>query len=112
MLPRLISFLLGAALFVSAFFFQPRGSATFVHDLVAGLVVAAVAVVAMFRPRVRYLNTALSFWLFFSTYLFNRMSHFYWTVGIGTVLFITSLAAGQSRRLDDGLLPTAGASRS
>ena len=107
MLPRSISILLGAALVVSAFVWEPRGSPVFVHDLVAGLLVAAIAMVAMAQPRVRYANTALSFWLFFSTYLFNRMPHFYWTVGIGVLLFLSSLAAGQSRRLDDGLWPTA-----
>jgi len=112
MLPRVISILLGAALFGSAFVWEPRGSPAFVHDLVAGLLVVAIAVAAMAWPRVRYANTAMSFWLFFSTYLFNRMPHFYWTVGVGTLLFISSLAAGQSRRLDDGLWPTARASHS
>ena len=113
MLPRAISILLGAALFGSAWVWEPRGSPAFVHDLVAGLLVIAIAAAAMARPRIRFANTAIAFWLFFSTYLFNRMPHFYWTVGIGTLLFISSLAAGQSpRRLDDGLLPTVAASRS
>jgi len=62
MLPRVISILLGAALFGSAFVWEPRGSPAFVHDLVAGLLVVAIAVAAMAWPRVRYANTAMSFW--------------------------------------------------
>jgi hypothetical protein len=97
MLPRLISILLGGALVFSAFWYEPRGTPVFVHDLLIGALVVAIALLAVFVPRARFANTFLALWLFFSTSLFNQMPHFYWTVGVGTLLFISSLASGPAR---------------
>ena len=94
MLPRLISFVLGGALIFSAFASMPRGSPVFTHDLVAGIVVAVIALVSDWVPRVSYANTAIAAWIFVSTAAFNDVSHFHWTTLIGLGLFIASLGAG------------------
>jgi hypothetical protein len=91
MVPRLLSMLLGATLMLAASWVEPRHSPAFLHDLVAGALVIACAAAAVRIPVVRFANTALSLWLFFSTNLFDRMAHFYVTIGIGILLFITSL---------------------
>jgi hypothetical protein len=94
MFPRLISFLLGGALIFSAFASHSTGSPVFTHDLVAGIVVALIALVSDWVPRASYANTAIATWIFVSTAAFNDVRHFHWTVLIGGALFIASLGAG------------------
>ena len=94
MLPRLVSFLLGGVLIFAAFASQSYGSPVFTHDLVAGIVVAVIALVSDYIPRVSYVNTAIAVWIFLSTSAFNDVRHFHWTVLIGVALFLSSLGAG------------------
>jgi len=94
MLPRFISFLLGGALIFSAFASMPPGSPVFTHNVVAGIVVAVIALVSDWVPRVSYANTAIAAWIFVSTAAFNDVSHFHWTTLIGLALFVASLGAG------------------
>jgi uncharacterized membrane protein HdeD (DUF308 family) len=96
MIARLLSALVGAALCASAFL-EPRGSVAFWHDLIAGVLVAVIALLSFRFTRLRYLNTAFSVWLFFSGALLPRMSHFYATVGAGTLVFIFSLVPTSDR---------------
>jgi hypothetical protein len=96
MVARLASFLLGGALIFSAFASMPPGSPAFTHDLVAGIVVAVIALVSDWVPRASYANTAIAMWIFVSTAAFNDVSHFHWTTLIGLGLFVASLGAGQA----------------
>jgi len=93
MLPRLVSFLLGGALIFAAFASQSYGSPVFTHDLLAGILVAVIALVSDYVPRASFANTGIAVWLFVSTAAFNDVRHFHWTVLIGVGLFLASLGA-------------------
>ncbi|HUM10021.1 MAG TPA: hypothetical protein VLT82_03625 [Myxococcaceae bacterium] len=90
MIARVLSVLLGAAVFASAFLLPP-GSAVFWHDLLLGALVAVVSVMAIWAPRLRFLNLAVAVWLFWSGAVLPNIDHFHVTVLAATLIFILSL---------------------
>jgi len=98
--PRIVNVILGAWLFISAFIWthsQPQMTNTWV----VGILAVIFALISMYvRPQARYLNTALSIWLFISAWALP-------TVSMGTVwnncivailMFIVSLVPGRTER--------------
>ncbi len=89
MIARVLSVLLGAAVFASAFL-QPTRSTVFWHDLLLGGLVAVFSVMSIWIPRLRFLNAVAAVWLFWSGALLPNIGHFYVTVVAGTLIFILS----------------------
>ena len=96
MIARVVTLLLGLGIAGTAFW-EPAGSAVFRHDLILGLVIAAVAVVAMAVPGASYLNTALALWMFFSGIIYPVAPHIYVGIIGGTLVFIFSLVPTSDR---------------
>ena len=71
--PRALNVTLGAWLIVSAFVW-PHARWQFINTLVPGALVIAFALAACAAPRVRYLNTALSAYLFVSAWCYPAMT--------------------------------------
>jgi hypothetical protein len=94
MIARLLSALIGAAVFASAFL-APQGSAVFWHDAALGALITTVAVVGMWVPKLRYVDTAAAMWLFLSGTFLPNIDHFHVTVIAGTLLFILSLVPNE-----------------
>lgn len=64
---RVANIILGAWLFASAFVW-PHAQASRVHTWIAGLLMVVIGAGALWlQPLMRYLNTVLSFWLFFTS---------------------------------------------
>jgi hypothetical protein len=61
--PRVINFLVGIWLIASAFAW-PHGDAARSNTWIVGILIAIVAIGAMFQPVIRYANTLLAVWLF------------------------------------------------
>lgn len=97
---------LGTWLFVSAFFWQ-HSRPEFLNAWLVGLLVTAFATASMWVPPLRYVNTALSAWLFVSSWVLPRVSEGtfwnHWLVAIG--IFIASLIPSES--LSDKSTPIA-----
>ncbi len=89
MIARVLGALLGAAVFASAFLL-PTGSAVFWHDLLLGALIAVISVMAIWAPRLRFLNVALAVWLFWSGAVLPNIDHFHVTVLAATLIFILS----------------------
>jgi hypothetical protein len=89
MIARVLSVLLGVAVFASAFLL-PAGSAVFWHDLLLGGLIAVVSVMAIWAPRLRFINVALAVWLFWSGAVLPNIDHFHVTVLAATIIFILS----------------------
>lgn len=64
---------LGAWLVVSAFLW-PHSQQQFTNAWLVGLLVAAVALLGVWVPSVRYVNTVLAVWLFVSSWILPRAS--------------------------------------
>lgn len=96
MIARMVNLLLGLALAGTACW-EPRGSTVFWHDLVIGLVVAGVALVAMAARGVNFLNTALALWLFLSGLIMPVVPHVYVGIVAGVLIFIFSLVSTDDR---------------
>jgi hypothetical protein len=64
--PLWVSLLIGVWLFVSAFVW-PHALGERTNTWILGVLIAAVSLLAMSVPRVRFLNTVLAIWLFFAT---------------------------------------------
>ncbi len=90
MIARVVTLLLGLGLAGTAFW-EPRGSTVFWHDLVIGLAIAGVSVVAMVVRGANYLGTALALWTFFSGLIMPVVPHVYVGLVGGTLVFIFSL---------------------
>ena len=69
----------------------------FWHDLVIGLVVAGVALVAMAARGVNFLNTGLAVWMFFSGLIMPVVPHVYVGIVAGTLIFTFSLVSTDDR---------------
>ncbi len=96
MLARVIGVLLGLGIAWSSVW-EPPGSAVLTHDLVLGLVIAAVALVGLAVRGVNYVNTALALWMFFSGILFPVVPHIYVGIVGGTLLVVSSLVSRDDR---------------
>ncbi len=96
MIARIVNLLLGLALAATACW-EPRGSTVFWHDLVIGLTVAGVALVAMAVRGVNFLNTALALWMFFSGLIMPVVPHVYVGIISGALIFTFSLVSSDDR---------------
>jgi hypothetical protein len=94
MIARLLSALIGAGVVASAFL-TPPGSVLFWHNAALGALITIVAVVGMWVPRLRYVDTAAALWLFISGAILPNIDHFHVSVIAGTVLFILSLVPNE-----------------
>ncbi len=95
---RGIQILLGVWLFISAFIW-PHTMAQRTNAWICGLIAIAFAVIAMREPRARWVNTALSIWLFLSTIAMPRVSvGTVWNgIIVAVAMFVISLTAGTWR---------------
>jgi len=96
MIARVVTLLLGLGIAGTAAW-EPAGSAVFRHDLVIGLVIAAVAVAAIAVRGANYVNTALALWMFFSGIIYPVVPHIYVGIVGGTLVFIFSLVPTSDR---------------
>jgi hypothetical protein len=64
--PRIVNIILGVWLFISAFTWM-HTPAQLTNTWIVGVLSAAIAALALADSRLRYANTALAIWLFFST---------------------------------------------
>ncbi len=70
---RAANVILGLWLVLSTFLWEHSpGSRT--NTLVVGTAIAAIGLVGMVAPRIRFMNTAAGAWLFFSTFWFNHLT--------------------------------------
>jgi hypothetical protein len=70
---RILNIALGAWLFISTFLWRhsaPQATVTWI----TGLVIVAVALIALTTPAVRYLNVALGIWLIISAFSFAHIA--------------------------------------
>ncbi|HSD22287.1 MAG TPA: hypothetical protein VLC54_19715 [Anaeromyxobacter sp.] len=67
---RAVNIALGLWLFASTFLLDRAGNAGF-NTLLVGLFVAAIALIALYAPGLRFLNTGLAAWLLVSTIWFG-----------------------------------------
>lgn len=70
---RYLNIALGAWLFISTFLWRHSAQQSTV-TWVTGLVIIAVALIALTTPAVRYVNVALGIWLIVSAFSFPRVS--------------------------------------
>jgi hypothetical protein len=91
---RAVNVLLGLWLIFSTFLWEHSpGSRT--NTLVVGIAVAAIGIVGMVAPRIRFANTAAATWLFFSTFWLNGVtSGIAWhNAVVAFAVFVVSLLA-------------------
>ncbi len=96
MIARFINLLLGLAL-AGTSVWEPRGSTVFWHDLVLGLVVAALSLLGMVSNAANVLTAAVALWMFFSGLILPVLPHVYVCVISGTLIFIFSLVSTSDR---------------
>lgn len=98
MTARIVSVILGAWLFLSAFLW-PHGSVQLTNTWVCGVLAVAFALIAMRLEEARFLNTALSIWLFISAFALPVLSAgTIWNNAIVAIgLFVASLAPNERR---------------
>lgn len=95
---RIFSLALGAWLFVSSWLWVGARHAARLNGIICGLLVVAISALSFVRrPVVKYLDTLLALWLFFSGFVFSRgagySEGFVWNVFfVAFFLFIASLA--------------------
>ncbi|MGE5187221.1 MAG: SPW repeat protein [Acidobacteriota bacterium] len=89
---RWINIIAGAWLFVSAFVWPHTMSMQTNTWIVGGLIFVA-AIIAVFAPTVRFANTVLAIWLFFSTFfIVHTNTGTVWNnVIVAIVVFVLSL---------------------
>lgn len=104
---RGVNVALGVWLFVSAFIW-PHSYAQFTNSWIVGVLVAAVAVIAMWAPPARYLNAALGVWLFISAFALPSVSSAtVWNhVIVGIAIFAASLMSTTTRVRTSPTTPT------
>ena len=96
MAARVTTFVLGIWLFVSSFLWPMREAAK-LNGLVVGALVAAFAAASIWKPAVKYANTALGVWLFFTAFAFSGTSGTVWNQNVVAMLVtILSLAPVES----------------
>ena len=71
--PRALNVVLGTWLVISAFAW-PHARWQLINTLASGILVVVFALTACVAPRVRYLNTVLSAYLFISTWLYPALT--------------------------------------
>ncbi len=93
--PRWISLIVGVWLFISAFAW-PHAASAQTNTWILGVLIAVVAIWAMFYPPVRWVNTILAVWLFISTFFFPHVTNgTVWNNAIcAVIVFFASLAPG------------------
>jgi hypothetical protein len=69
--PRWVSHVIGAWVFISAFVW-PHTLGEQTDTWILGSLIFLVSIWAMYEPRVRFVNTALSTWLFFATLIIGH----------------------------------------
>ena len=94
MIARVVTFLLGIAIAATSVW-EPRDAA--LHDLVVGLAIAVLSLVAIGVRGVNYLVTALGLWMFFSGMIFPVVPHIYVGLVTGTLVFVFSLVPSSDR---------------
>lgn len=70
---RILNFLLGVWLFISAFIW-PHTAGERLDTWIIGIWIAVFSLVAMSQPSARWLNTLAAIWLFFSTLAITNTS--------------------------------------
>ena len=90
---RYLNIIVGLWLFISAFVW-PHSAAQFTNTWIMGIIVAAVAAIALAWPAIRYLNTLAGAWLIISAFAMpavtsgTRWNNFI----VGVVVVVLSLA--------------------
>lgn len=79
-----MNILLGALLVASGFLW-PNGPAVKASLVATGIASMGIAIAALFYPVLRYVNTALSIWLFVSALVLPHVS----TASISTTIFLS-----------------------
>ena len=94
---RYLNILAGAWLFISAFLWTDNASWR-MNSWAVGALIMVFAAIAILVPAARFINTALSLWLFFSTLtFFQLMGAALWNnLIVATLVFITSLVPGNA----------------
>lgn len=97
---RALNVLLGAWLFISAFVW-PHDTAQFTNSWILGVVCVAAGFIAMSVDKMRYLNTALSVWLFLSVFLLGTQSEATrWSnILVAVGIFVLSLTPSERLQL-------------
>jgi hypothetical protein len=103
---RIVSLVLGAWLFVSAFLWH-HSPEQFTNTWIVGLVSVILTLIAMSVPAVRYLNSALMVWLFISAWaLPSESGATIWNnTVVAIVLFIVSLLGAAPAQLEPASTP-------
>jgi SPW repeat-containing protein len=92
MAARYVNIVVGAWLFISAFIWQ-HSNVSRTNTWIVGALAVIFAVIALRTPVVRFLNTALAVWLFFSTLAFFHVSGgtLWNNLIVAAIMFIASL---------------------
>jgi len=94
MIARVVTLLLGLAI-AGTSVWEPRDVA--LHDVVVGLAIAILSVVAMAVRGVNYVITALGLWMFFSGMIYPVVPHIYIGLVGGALVFVFSLVPSSDR---------------
>ena len=94
MIARVVTFFLGIAIAATSVW-EPRDVA--MHDLVIGLVIAAVSLIAMAVRGANWAITALGLWMFFSGLVYPVVPHLYIGLVAGTLVFVFSPVSSSDR---------------
>ncbi|HEX6837953.1 MAG TPA: hypothetical protein VF334_15350 [Polyangia bacterium] len=92
---RILNFLLGVWLFISAFVWQ-HTAAERIDTWILGIWIAVFSLVAMAQPAARWLNTLAAIWLFFATLaIFHTQPGTLWNnLIVAVIVFILSFVGG------------------
>jgi phosphoglycerol transferase MdoB-like AlkP superfamily enzyme len=92
---RILNFLLGVWLFISAFVWMHTAGER-LNTWILGIWIAVFSLVAMSQPSARWLNTLAAIWLFFATLaIFHTQSGTLWNnLIVAVVVFILSFVGG------------------
>lgn len=101
---RYLNIVAGAWLFISAFLWKDNAPSQ-LNSWVVGALIMVFAAIAILVPPARFLDSALSLWLFFSTLVFfHLMGAALWNnVIVATIVFLASLVPGHA--VGPGLRP-------
>ena len=90
--PRGINIVAGIWLFISAFIW-PHAANARTNTWILGVLIALAAIIALYAPRVRFLNTLFAIWLFFSTlFIYHLNAGTLWNnIIVSIIVFIVSL---------------------
>ena len=94
MIARVVTFFLGIAIAATSVW-EPRDAA--MHDLVIGLVIAVMSLIAMWVRGANWVITALGLWMFFSGMVYPVAPHLYVGLVGGTLVFVFSPVSSSDR---------------